>query len=51
MRDDPTGGGFKVLQTDASINPGNTGGRLINRQAEAIGIVTFKIRGDIGAAT
>jgi S1-C subfamily serine protease len=45
MRDDPTGGGFKVLQTDASVNPGNSGGPLINRQAEVIGIVTFKIRG------
>lgn len=45
MRDDPTGGGFKVLQTDASVNPGNSGGPLINRHAEVIGIVTFKIRG------
>jgi S1-C subfamily serine protease len=45
MRDDPTGGGFKVLQTDASVNPGNSGGPLVNRQAEVIGIVTFKIRG------
>jgi S1-C subfamily serine protease len=45
VRDDPTGGGFKVLQTDASVNPGNSGGPLINRQAEVIGIVTFKIRG------
>lgn len=45
MRDDPTGGGFKVLQTDASINPGNSGGPLVNRQGEAIGIITFKIRG------
>jgi hypothetical protein len=45
LRDDPTGGGFKVLQTDASVNPGNSGGPLVNRQAEAIGIVTFKIRG------
>jgi len=26
MRDDPAGGGFKVLQTDASVNPGNSGG-------------------------
>jgi S1-C subfamily serine protease len=45
IRDDPTGGGFKVLQTDASVNPGNSGGPLVNRQAEVIGIVTFKIRG------
>src|SRR6266849_3239711 len=45
LREDPTGGGFKVLQTDASVNPGNSGGPLVNRQAEVIGIVTFKIRG------
>jgi S1-C subfamily serine protease len=45
LRDDPTGGGFKVLQTDASVNPGNSGGPLVNRQAQVIGIVTFKIRG------
>jgi hypothetical protein len=45
LRDDPAGGGFKVLQTDASVNPGNSGGPLVNRQAEVIGIVTFKIRG------
>jgi hypothetical protein len=45
IRDDPAGGGFKVLQTDASVNPGNSGGPLVNRQSEVIGIVTFKIRG------
>jgi S1-C subfamily serine protease len=45
LRDDPGGGGFKVLQTDASVNPGNSGGPLVNRQAEVIGIITFKIRG------
>jgi V8-like Glu-specific endopeptidase len=45
LRDDPIGGGFKVLQTDASVSPGNSGGPLVNRQAEVIGIVTFKLRG------
>jgi len=45
VRDDPTGGGFKVLQTDASVNPGNSGGPLVSRQAQVIGIVTYKIRG------
>src|SRR5260370_31041496 len=45
MRDDPAGGGFKVIQTDASVNPGNSDGPLVNRAAEVLGIVTFKIRG------
>lgn len=45
IRDDPFGGGFKVLQTDASSNPGNSGGPLVNRQSEVVGIITFKIRG------
>jgi S1-C subfamily serine protease len=45
VRDDPAGGGFKVLQTDAAANPGNSGGPLVNRRSEVIGIVTFKIGG------
>jgi S1-C subfamily serine protease len=45
VRDDPAGGGFKVIQTDASANPGNSGGPLVNRQSEVVGIVTFKISG------
>jgi S1-C subfamily serine protease len=45
IRDDPLGGGLKVLQTDAASNPGNSGGPLVNRQSQVIGIITFKIRG------
>ena len=45
IRDDPLGGGFKVLQTDAAANPGNSGGPLVNGQSQVVGIITFKIRG------
>lgn len=40
----PRGLGFTVLQTDASVNPGNSGGPLLNNKGQAIGIISFKLR-------
>lgn len=48
VRDDPSGAGFKLIQTDASVNPGNSGGPLLNGRGQAIGVVTSKLRGSEG---
>jgi hypothetical protein len=48
IRDDPFSGGYKVIQTDAAANPGNSGGPLLNDKGQAVGVVTSKLKATEG---
>lgn len=45
---DPDRSGIKVLQTDASVLPGSSGGPLLNMQGEVVGIVFSGIGEGLG---
>jgi len=40
------GDDFKILQTDAAVNHGNSGGPLVNNKGQAIGVVSSIVRSD-----
>jgi serine protease Do len=36
---------YKLIQTDASINSGNSGGPIVNKNGEVVGVVSSKLKG------
>ncbi len=38
--------GERLIQVDAALNPGNSGGPIVNEQGEIIGVASRKLRGD-----
>lgn len=44
-REDDENGGMTMIQTSAALNPGNSGGALVNEWGQVVGITSAKITG------